>query len=176
MTRARVWLLFALFTAGCRAVLGVEDLTLDEDGGGTAGGDGGEGGADGAAAETSADAAPDAPATDAAADVLVNTCVGQQDCRRCCRETAPYNAGFPILQDTARQQGCICNLSSPASSCQTTCATEACATPPQMPQPACGKCIDDIYRQAPASCSAAFAACRQNASCAAALDCIQACP
>jgi hypothetical protein len=153
--------------AGCRAVIGLEELHVAD-----------------ASTEASGDAAPheagDAATTDASGPsdanltddvkIIAEGCK-TSDCRRCCKEAFQQaNARF---EQAARTAGCIC---AGADTCAAECNASTCAAPPTAPTGACAPCLDQHLIGATPACNAARAACKADPQCGPAATCLEACP
>ena len=160
---------------GCRGVLGIEDLSVDADAGGTPEGgtsEGGnpEGGSEGGAESGTPDAGNDASSEGVgiARDCKQRGMTGPM-CLKCCRDAKMVAGGQ--LEELGRDAGCICG----SGACQTECATTACAMPPMMGGPggACPGCIDGNLAEL--GCALARTRCKQSATCAPIADCFEEC-
>jgi hypothetical protein len=150
--------------AGCRAVLGIEELDL------------GDAGADAAAAN---DGGSDA-STDAAGDVRDERPPPPPDsgdgcnakgpqCRECCR--IAHGDALGRFQARAFDAGCLCGP------CATDCGPSWCASPSgPPPSMACGGCIDMAITNKNPPCGKAGDDCAQDPTCAAAVTCLRGCP
>lgn len=147
----------------CRAVIGIDDLTLEPPP------DGGDAGVDSATDTGSADAS-----ADVRPDVDFTRCTTNSDCQRCCKDT--FRDQTARLETLARDKGCICGAL--PNSCQTECATSLCAMPRQPPDGgACPNCADDRIRSAFPTCEETVRACKQElTACAPVVLCLEACP
>jgi hypothetical protein len=192
--RARLVAFAAIALCGCRAVLGIETLTVDEDAStpnedgavnDSAGdttvpptGDDGKDGASDSALDAPADHAgpqPDGPpgASDAGcADA------GQM-CPVCCRNTLPTAVGR--LEAYAIDAGCLCNPGNASATCYAdagNCGSTVCENDfsAQLDM-GCANCVDPTIGPGNA-CSGATPKneCTSDPSCRPYLDCLGSCP
>ncbi len=139
--------------AGCRGIVGIEELTLDDAG--------------------ARDAAPDQAPADAgtdAADANVNPCwsnVGPP-CGRCCKES--NGNAIQQLESAGKTSGCICG---DGGLCRTECTTTTCG-PGGMPDETCAPCLDDALLSPSPPCAQARAACT-SAACGSLIACMEGC-
>jgi hypothetical protein len=186
LKRRTVWALTTLAAlAGCRGIIGVEDLGLDA-------------GADAATASKDASTNDAGTMTDGSVltdgtllDVFVpmegggpppidaavlGTCMGMTGsaCQGCCRMN--YGMEQQKLDTYAVTDHCICG----GAQCTTECATNVCAGEAGMPPPTCGQCIDGEYNtgamQKSGPCFKALNDCNMDLTCQLAAQCHLACP
>lgn len=177
--KRRVAILVALAGVGCRAVIGIDPLELADAGADAsidasdgAAGDAGSAG-DAAVADANVEAEAAAVFPDASASIADCVDAGAAECRKCCRDT--FKLQVTQLETDAINAGCICG----AGQCTDTangCAEQACASPRKEPTQPCGPCEDIAFLSATAPCASARTACDHDPACAAALDCMTACP
>ncbi len=169
---------------GCRAVVGVEDLTLDRadaqatDGAALVTADGaprepvpdGDTGSD--AGEVSPPGA-DAREADGAAvppEAGGAQCSGTRpECLKCCRDA--HQTANPVLEGFMRSTGCLCG----SGGCALACASSSCATPPAAPgMGTCVQCLDPLVFGA--TCAGARQQCTGDSVCRPLAQCVAACP
>lgn len=200
MRRAAVCtLVVAALAAGCRGVLGIEPLELEDastkdaqsaesSAGEGAAGEGGSG-----EAATNDSGASDTGVVDSAADVDAgsvtdgsvadvandySSCVSQgSNCRPCCKTT--YNGAAQLLTNDMIEAGCICGSGQCADAA--TCEDYMCSGSPTQPSQACAMCTDMAILPPPPTpptqpCNQAIQDCKNDPACANAIDCLQACP
>ncbi|MGO8996605.1 MAG: hypothetical protein ACLQVI_25100 [Polyangiaceae bacterium] len=181
MKRARL-LAFGLITlCGCRGILGIEDLTYEEDAS-VGGGD----------ATIATDAATDASAPFDAAhppdgshppdahgdgppppppDSGAGECdaSAQGGCGGCCRNT--NGAAIAVLEAYAVDAGCLCT---DTASCLGVCDASVCGGNFGSPSMQCAQCVDPLIGPANTSCSAATT-CQSDPTCSPYLQCLMNC-
>jgi hypothetical protein len=140
--------------AGCRAVVGIDELRLED-----------------ASAAAPSDAGADA--RDAGPPPDSGCGPSDHACRKRCRDN---NAGAnPLLETELKNRGCICG----AGACATECASTVCSGGAPDGGPAqCPPCMDDLIKCLPPgpACRDALTTCRGNPACKPLLDCFEACP
>ena len=143
----------AFSIVACRAVVGIEDLTVDAD---ASTGDG-------------------AVAFDSGVDP--KTCKDAPDCRACCTTAIP-TADLQQLALFAKGKNCVCPTLAGTCGTLTQCggANDLCGNASKV-TPACGSCVEDeVTKKSPsANCVLAITQCDGQKSCKAALDCVQSC-
>jgi hypothetical protein len=157
--RGKVFTLASVALLSCRAVLGIEDLQENKDGGTTA--DGGPGGKD---------AGPDTtPAKDGSSDTGSDAsgCSGQvgPDCGKCCRDSNML--ANKNLEDSLKAGSCLCT-----AECSSECGSNLC-TGGDPAGTECPKCIDTVIKAN--KCSADVSSCEKSADCKVLTDCIRSC-
>lgn len=192
MKRARLVAFAAIALCGCRAVLGIESLTVDDDASTPTG--------DGAVNDVASDTTI-APTGDAGKDGSIDSPIdvpidrppppdgpgpsdagcadSGQACPVCCRNALGTAIG--ILESYAIEAGCLCNPSNAAATCAVdagNCNTTVCADNFSAPlDMACANCVDPVI--GPDNlCSGDVPKnrCTEDPSCAPYLDCLGSCP
>ncbi|MBX3229354.1 MAG: hypothetical protein KIT84_17960 [Labilithrix sp.] len=148
------WVVLAIAIAGCRTIVGIDDLEGPIGGPGPGGGPGLEGGAD-------------APSGG-------DDCRGRSDCRRCCKESFRFAERFE--RPDAGGYRCLCRddrCGGVGKGCTAECATgmrlsgEAGAPSP------CIVCVDDELARREGSCE--DDGCGDDKDCRDGLRCMQSC-
>lgn len=156
--------------AGCRGVLGIEELTVETDGGAVT--------ADAAGDAVASDSATDAPSSSNATRGTMRAMECRSSgkngpmCLQCCRESSGEMNSGGQLESFGRMTACIC---SGAGGCSVQCATAACAMPPGPGGGECGGCVDNRLAGGASECVAARNSCKQSMACAFMAACFEGC-
>lgn len=151
--------------AGCRGVIGIEDLDVRNDAG-PGSGDGGTDGPKGGPDSGGPDVTP-------GGDAGCRSRPTGMDCGKCCHDDATLGPQFMALQKLAVETGCVCGTG--ACTAASECGSTLCAMVMGGGME-CGPCIDGVLRTSTSSACMTLANRCMTDGCKGIYDCIRDCP
>jgi hypothetical protein len=196
MSARIAWVPLAVMLAGCRGIIGVQDLSLVD--GAAQDGAGAEPGTTEDDATTLDDATSpedagggrpgeDAPPGDAPppfdggsppppldAAVVPGSCSGQcNQCMGTCRQAAAPATNDALVQALIRSS-CLCGAAGCTSA--STCGTTSCDLgAPQPPSMACAMCMDTFIKSPSPECMQGLTECAKDSACSSLISCMNGC-